>query len=318
MATLGNRVHTTEIDAMIGLMQEAGVQWQREEIFWDRVQKEPGGPMIWTGDGSGFYDYDRAIGAQVAAGINVLGLLDYNPYWFKGKNPHPDEWIEDWGNFVYAAVSRYGRERGWISHWELWNEPNLAASGYESGLYEIKDFVRILQVGRAAAQAADPNARIVLGGLATIQGEASGFTYDHLDYLNRVAQAGGWDAVDIIGLHPYHLGPPEGASQRPGRATTMTEELARMDDLLWQYGPKPIWITELGWASSQSFHGVDEMTQAWQLVRAYMLTLSHPAVEKCSGMTCAMTSIPVHPITRPCIIRMKWSCTSAYCGAPTH
>ncbi|NJP05514.1 MAG: hypothetical protein HC837_07790 [Chloroflexaceae bacterium] len=154
VAALGNRVHEAEIPAMVQLMKEAGVQWQREEIFWDRVQKAPGGPFTWTGDGSGLYNYDYAIGMQANAGIQVLGLLDYNPYWFKGKNPHPSEWIKDWGDFVYASVSRYGRERGWIKYWELWNEPNLAGSGYESGLYEVADFVRLLQVGSAAARAA--------------------------------------------------------------------------------------------------------------------------------------------------------------------
>lgn len=133
VATLGNRVREDEIPQAIQLMREAGVQWQREEIFWDQVQKQPNDPFRWDGNESGFYNYDYAIGAQVAAGINVLGLLDYNPAWFKGRNPTPEEWIEDWGDFVYAAVARYGRERGWVKYWELWNEPNLEESGYQSG-----------------------------------------------------------------------------------------------------------------------------------------------------------------------------------------
>ncbi len=151
VAALGNRVRSDEIPAAVQLMREAGVQWQREEIFWHEVQKSPGGPYNWTGNNSGFYNYDLAIGAQAGAGINVLGLLDYNPAWFKGKNPRPDEWLSDWGDFVYNAVARYGRDRGQIKYWELWNEPNLLRSGYESGLYEINDFARVLDVGYAAA-----------------------------------------------------------------------------------------------------------------------------------------------------------------------
>ncbi|NJO04993.1 MAG: hypothetical protein HC876_05385 [Chloroflexaceae bacterium] len=209
VAALGNRVREDELDTAVGLLREAGVQWQREEIFWDRVQKAPGGPFIWNGDGSGFYNYDRAIGAQVAAGINVLGLLDYNPYWFKSKNPHPDEWIEDWGNYVYATVAHYGRDKGWITYWELWNEPNVRASGYESGLYEIKDFVRLLEVGRAAAQAADPNAIIVMGGMSGLTQIDAEYSYDALTYLDEVGKLGGWQHVDIIALHPYHPAPPE-------------------------------------------------------------------------------------------------------------
>src|SRR5262249_28136257 len=90
VTAVGNRVRADEIDAYVALMREAGVQWSREEIFWDKVQREPGGPFQWSGDGSGFYDYEHSIGAQHAAGIRILGLLDYNPAWFKGQNPPPE------------------------------------------------------------------------------------------------------------------------------------------------------------------------------------------------------------------------------------
>jgi len=109
VTAIGNRVRSDEIDRYVALLREAGVQWVREEIFWDRVQREPGGPFFWNGDGSGFYDYDRSIAAQAAAGIHVMGLLDYNPAWFKGQAPPLEAWIADWGNYVYETVARYGR-----------------------------------------------------------------------------------------------------------------------------------------------------------------------------------------------------------------
>ncbi len=280
VATLGNRVRAEDLDAAVALLREAGVQWQREEIFWDRVQKEPGGPMVWTGDGSGFYDYDRAIGAQVSAGIHVLGLLDYNPHWFKGQNPPLDAWIDDWGRFVYATVAHYGRDLGWIKHWELWNEPNLRRSGYESGLYEIKDFVRILEVGQAAARSADPEAQIVMGGMSGLTEALAPFDYDGLAYLDEVGKLGGWQYVDSIAIHPYHATAPEAALQRFGRQVDLRGELQHLDDLLRRYGPKPIWITELGWPTSSIQPGVSEEAQALFLVRAYLLALGHPSVEK--------------------------------------
>src|SRR6476659_8542052 len=73
VTAVGNRVRTDEIDAYVGLMREAGVQWSREELFWDKIQREPGGSFQWSGDGSGFYDYEHSIGAQHAAGIRILG-----------------------------------------------------------------------------------------------------------------------------------------------------------------------------------------------------------------------------------------------------
>jgi hypothetical protein len=301
VATLGNRVREDEIDTAVMLMREAGIQWQREELFWDRVQQTPGGPFTWTGNGNGFYNYDRAIEAQVNAGINVLGLLDYNPAWFKGKNPHPDEWIDDWGNFVYNAVARYGRDRGWITYWELWNEPNLAPSGYESGLYTVEDFVRILEVGRAAAKAADPEAQIVMGGLASIWGQpTTANNYDYYDYLLAVAEAGGWDQVDILAIHLYRPDAPEGDIQGTRRsAMDLRTELDHLDEFLRTYGPKPIWITEIGWPTHAIWPGVDPDTQAFFMVRMYVLALAHPSVQKIFWYDLRNDTVPEAPYHQP-------------------
>jgi hypothetical protein len=303
VASLGNRVHEAEIPEMVGLMREAGVQWQREEIFWDRVQKAPGGPFDWDGDGSGLYNYDLAISTQAAAGINMLGLLDYNPYWFKGKNPHPDEWIEDWGNYVYATVARYGRDQGAIKHWELWNEPNLAGSGYESGLYEVRDFVRILEVGAAAARAADPEATIVMAGMASIWGvPPNEHNSDYFTYLERVGELGGWEHVDVIAIHPYRPDAPEGTLEgRAQGAQDFRIEMQHLDELLRRFGPKPVWITEMGWSSSTGWPGVDPDTQAFFLIRFYIVALTHPSIEKIFWYDLRNDTWPDAPYDQPVI-----------------
>jgi hypothetical protein len=300
VAALGNRVRADEIPAAVQLMREAGVQWQREEIFWHQVQQQPGGPYRWGGDVAGMFNYDAAIGAQAAAGIQVLGLLDYNPAWFKGKNPRPDEWIADWGDFVYATVARYGRDRGQIHYWELWNEPNLDRSGYESGLYSVADFVRLLEVGRAAAKAADPNAQIVLGGLASIWSEpASPYNYDYFDYLDQVGRAGGWQQIDVIAIHPYRPDAPEGDAWRRDQSLTFRQELERLDGLLRTYGARPVWLTELGWSSSMRWPGVNADTQAFFMVRSYIAAIAHPSVEKIFWYDFRDDSAPLAPYEQP-------------------
>jgi hypothetical protein len=304
VGSLGNRVRGDELGAAVQLLREAGVQWQREEIFWHAVQQQPGGAYNWNGDGSGFYDYERSIGAQVGAGIRVLGLLDYNPAWFKGKNPHPDEWIDAWGDFVYSAVAHFGRDRGWVKHWELWNEPNLLRSGYESGLYEVSDFARLLAVGRAAAKAADPEATIVLGGLASIwDATPSRYNYDYLDYLARLGELGAWSSFDIVAIHPYRPDAPEGIPWRGDRGADISTELSMLDRLLEKYGPKPVWLTEMGWHSSTAPYGVDPDTQAFFLVRSHVLALSHPSVEKIFWYTLRDDTNPAVPYEEPRIRR---------------
>ncbi len=296
---VGNRVRTDEIDAYVGLMREAGVQWNREEIFWDKIQTQPGGPFQWGGDASGLYNYDKAIGAQQAAGIQMLGLLDYNPAWFKGQNPPVDAWIADWGNYVYETVARYGRG-GPIRYWEIWNEPNLSPSGYESGLYTIQDYIRILGTARDAARAADPDAVIVLGGLASVWSyPPSPTTYDYFDYLTQVGELGGWEFFDIVAVHPYRPDSPEGSPWRRDHPQTFAEELRRLDAIIQRFGRKPIWLTEMGWATNRGFPGVSEDTQAQFLVRATITALAHPSVEKIFWYTFRDDNQPGAPYDRP-------------------
>lgn len=299
-AHLANRVRDDEQDAAVALMREAGIQWAREEISWDKLQRTKGGPYLWTGDGSGFYNYDRAIERMSRAGINVLGLLAYNPAWFKSKNPALDEWIGDWGDYVYQVVARYGRDRGQIKYWEIWNEPNLRKSGYESGLYTIKDYVRVLDVARAAAKAADPEAVIVLGGITSIWSELpTEQDYDIPTYLRLLYEAGGWNSFDILGIHPYSPGPPEAASWRRDRTMDFEAELRQVDALLREFGSKPVWITEVGWSSYQGFYGVTEDDQANFMVRMYLLAMAHPTVERIFWYDLRNDTHPNAPYERP-------------------
>jgi hypothetical protein len=299
VSAVGNRVRSDEIDRYVGLLHEAGVQWSREEIFWDKVQLEPGGPFHWNGDGSGLYDYDHSIAAQASAGINILGLLDYNPAWFKGQNPPPEAWIKEWGDYVYQTVARYGRG-GPIHHWEIWNEPNLSVSGYESGLYEINDYARILGVAHDAAKSADPNAVIVLGGMAAVWSyPASPTTYDYFDYLEALGKLGAWNNFDILAVHPYRPDAPEGMPWRRDHPLTFAEEMRRIDDLMLRYGARPVWLTEIGWASNHGGPGVSEDQQAQFLARLYVMAIAQPSVEKIFWYDFRNDTMPSAPYDQP-------------------
>jgi hypothetical protein len=300
VTAIGNRVRADEVDTYVGLLREAGVQWAREEFFWHQLQPQPGGPFRWNGDGSGMYDYDRSVAAQAAAGIKMLGLIDYAPAWNHGRNPPLDEWIQDWGNYVYQVVARYGRGNGPIKYWEVWNEPNLTRSGHALGLYEIKDYARILNVARAAIKAADPNATIVLGGLASVWSyPPSPTTYDYFDYLAALGELGAWNDFDIMAVHPYRLDPPEGAPWRRDHQQTFPTELGRIDELMLRYGAKPLWLTELGWATDRGRFGVSEDQQAQFLTRTYVMALAHPSVEKIFWYDFRNDSAPGAPYDKP-------------------
>jgi hypothetical protein len=283
VATLANRVRDDEQDAAVALLREAGVQWAREEIFWDRLQPRKGGPFLWRGNGSGFGNYDAAIDRLRRAGINILGQLDYNPAWAErpGTDDALDTWIDEWRDYVANTVRRYGRERGQIKYWEVWNEPNIRRYGYDNGLRSVGDLVRLLQVTRAAIKEADPEATIVLGGIANIWSELpTPQDYDVAAYLRLLHDAGGWGLFDILALHPYRPAPPEEAARRRDTTQDFEAEMRVVDALLAEFGPKPIWFTEVAWSSYAGFYGVSETDQAALLVRMYLLALAHPSVQR--------------------------------------
>jgi hypothetical protein len=300
VSNLGNRVRDDEQDAAVALMREAGIQWAREELSWERLQTEKGGPFLWSGTGNGFYNYDRSIERLHNANINVLGLLSYNPAWFKSKNPTLDEWITDWGDYVYNTVARYGRDRGQIKYWEIWNEPNLRKFGYENTIYTVQDYVRLLDVARAAAKAADPEAVIVLGGIASIWGEfASPEDYDVPTYLRMLYDAGGWNSFDVLAIHPYRPGAPEASSWRRDTAQDFEAELRIVDGLLAEFGTKPVWLTEVSWSSYDGYYGVSELDQAAYLQRMYLLAMSHPTIQRVFWYDLRNDTAPSAPYTEP-------------------
>ena len=279
VVSLGNRVREDEMPTMIRLMQEANVQWNREEISWDHIQFEPNGPYRWDGDEKGFYNYDRAIALQHNAGINMLGLLAYNPAWFKNKKPRLEEWLPDWEDYVYQTVARYGRDRGQIKYWEIWNEPNLAIAGFESGLYTTDHYVQVLKTAQAAARRADPEAKIVLGALCDVWSDLPPNFVDTPEYLRELAELGAWQYFDILAVHPYRPGAPEIPAWRRDRFETLQDTLDDTDAVLAEWGYKPIWYTEMGW--SREFYGIkDDVQQAAWMQRFFLLTLNRPGVEK--------------------------------------
>lgn len=82
-----------------------------------------------------------------------------------------------WGAYVYKTVQTY---KPWVRIWEVWNEPDWVPDWQTSQKWEtdpptkaelvrfngsIFDYVRMLRVSSEAAKAADPTARIALGGI---------------------------------------------------------------------------------------------------------------------------------------------------------
>ncbi len=110
-----------------------------------------------------------------------------------------------WADFVSNTVQRYkpggdlAQDQGWgdgvgIRYWEIWNEPDL--DQFWSGT--VEEYYRLLEVGYQTIQAADPEATVILGGLAF---------FEKQNWLSDLlAQTGGDPArayFDVVSFHYY-------------------------------------------------------------------------------------------------------------------
>lgn len=193
-----------------------------------------------------FTPYDAAQTKAKASGIKTLGLL-----LFTGN----DRGHDGWKSYVQSVVSHYGSE---ITAWEIMNEPDNYLNGADYTVYlkEARDIIRSI----------NPNATIVLGGITS--------RVQTPTFWNQVAQAGGWEAFDVAGLHVYHSGNPEKVNF--GGGDLLAEYDRAITALKKNGGGKKIWITETGYLASEN----GNENQANWLARTVIMSSSVSAIEK--------------------------------------
>jgi hypothetical protein len=185
------------------------------------------------------------VDRERAAGLQVLGLLDYSNSWgyrTHATMPHRamDRLSAEFARYVRAVVRHF---RGRISHWEIWNEPNIRT--FWRPRPDPGDYALLLSRAYRAIKRVDPRATVVMGGMSGVD----------LYFLDAVAAR--TNAFDAIAVHPYRVVPED--------------QLLRQIAALRTFH-RPLWFTEIGWAASKRCPlCTDEETQAEDLVRFYTL-----------------------------------------------
>ncbi|EKD78938.1 MAG: hypothetical protein ACD_41C00224G0004 [uncultured bacterium] len=246
-------------DDVLTLADTYGITWAREQFNWDVIEPT-------DDDAFNFDTYDAVIDTYEAHEIEVVGLLTYSSSW-ASDNPgavdyefYPPD-LDAWSDYVETVTEHYA---GRITYWEIWNEPNHASfwKGDES------DYADLFNSAVTAAQAGNPDAKIVFGGLS---GADYAFLEDVLPLIDNV------DDIAVMAIHPYSNYAPEVAADG---VNTLTTDLYNVKAVLnrFEMTRTPIWLTEIGWQTGTD--GVANRTQAEYLTRAYTQALAIPDVEK--------------------------------------
>lgn len=229
-------------------MKGAGFYWDRDPIPWPTVQPEKG---KWDWSCS-----DAVARFNREQGINSIILLSGCSAWSNNTPPRTAEERAEFAEYVYQMVNRY---KDTFKVWEIWNEPNIPFFWAKP---DVKLYTLLLKDAYNAAKRADPTCTVLA---ANTSGPA-------LEFIKGIHDNGGWDYCDAICTHPY--------SMAGGPVPQKFDRILRIiDDFVQSTGkPKPHWITEMGWTTSNIR---EQHNQAIYLVQSYVIALSHGVEKLC-------------------------------------
>jgi hypothetical protein len=256
--------------------ETAGVHWIRHNaLLWSEVQPNHNNEWYWN------TNLDTGLAAASQAGMEVILITRRTPAWAQRFTDLPcgpikQENFIDFANFMAAAVSRYSAPPYNVTYYEIWNEPDGPyAFGYPHNpwgcwgdpndpYYGGGYFAEMLKVVYPAIKAANPAAKVVMGGLIVDCDPSHPGTPGYCAtaekarapmFLEGVLRNGGGPYFDFLNLHAYNyysasqsvimmerLNPNWSAS-----GGAVEGKLAYIRGLLSTYGvSKPIMFTETG------------------------------------------------------------------------
>ena len=255
---LEQEVERPKIEAMLRMIREAGFVWLRQEFPWEDLEVDGRGQFTDSRldrDGDGQPDtidtwakYDQIVELTEAQGLRLMTRLSNPPDWTRanpatGDRAPPDD-LQDFVNYAVAVARRY---RGRISHYQIWNEPNIYPEWGNQPI-DPGGYVEMLCRAYHALKDVDPEIVVISGAIAPTIALDGTRDLSDLVFLQSLYDLGGGDCFDVLSAQGYGL--RSGPTDRRLRATSVN--VARHSyyrDIMVRNGDahKPIWLSEAAW-----------------------------------------------------------------------
>jgi hypothetical protein len=254
-----------------------GTHWVRMFLTWPDIELSRG---VYAPNWLAAYEQEfRAL----PAGSKVLLDVVDSPSWETGSsNPQtPPANPQDYAAMIGYLAGRFGTR---VSAYEIWNEED--APIWWTGAPNPAGYAALLKAVYPAVKAANPKAKVVLGGL----------TGNDYSFLEGVYASGGKGSFDAVGVHtdtacsvlsPYDFLRGNDNRMIPDSFLAYREVhgviAANGDD-------KPIWMTEMSWRTSSAVcsegmwaghkaAGVSDAAQGRYLEQAFHCMAENPYVQ---------------------------------------
>jgi hypothetical protein len=224
---------------LLRLAHRAGILWWRDwSVQWRTVQPKPDADF-------NFGETDFQIDRVLKEGGNCLVLFPFpSAEWSSSGDPAQIEKVQPvayrrqvmllackpkneraFERYIAESVRHY---RNRVIAYHIFNEPLYTFYSLPASLgHTLDDYLRLLRIAYKAIKSEQPNA-IVVGGIGI---------WADSRWTREFVEAGGLQFVDVLDLHLYSSGSPEGLCEPLQR---LWERMRQRDEA------KPIWLTELG------------------------------------------------------------------------
>ncbi len=228
-----------ELNRQLALMREGRVEWVRQFVRWDEIEREPG-EYDWT-------TWDALITPFEGDSLRLVAVLMNSPEWGResGSNTAPPTDPVAFARFAAAFAGRYGSV---IDVYQIWDEPNITL-GWGELEPRPADYAALLREAYSAIHGADANATVIAAALAPTT-EISQFNISDVRYLQDLYALGAADFMDAAAAKPYGFSlPPDDRTVSPdtlnfSRIVALREVMIANGD-----GEQALWASSWGWNS---------------------------------------------------------------------
>ena len=245
-------------DEQLRMINAAGFEWIRQEFPWEDIEVDGRGQFTdsrndYDGDGvpdtiSGWRKYDNIVELSEKYDIGMTVRLSNPPDWSRsdpdaGDLGPPDN-IADFVNFAVAVAERY---EGRITHFQIWNEPNIFPE-WGNDFVDPAGYTEMLCRTYEALKRVDPEIVVISAAIAPTKSLDGYVGYQDLVFLQNMYDNGAADCFDVLSAQGYGLF--SGPTDRRYRATDVNFQRHVMyRDIMVANGDahKPIWLSEVAW-----------------------------------------------------------------------
>ena len=196
-------------------------------------------------DGKWKLDDDKIEGWRILKEHNIttIGIL-FGPQTFSGL-PANDSQMKEYTDWVRDIVEQ---TKDVIDVYELWNEPNIAA--FNASGVGPDGYAKMCKAAYPIIKEISPDCTVLGLGTAAMDG----LNIDE-KFTRGVFEAGGYDYMDALSIHPYDW-------SGEFRDDLWIESANLLHEIMREYGEeKPVWITEFGFSTFIGLKGYTRQRQ---------------------------------------------------------